>query len=97
MVHPPVPRTVDSRRWGLKLALFTLWLAVSFGVCFHARALQWMVAGWPVGYWVAAQGAVLVFIAIVAVYAWSMNRLEAREASPDVAPREGPRGQAGDG
>jgi cation/acetate symporter len=33
-----------------------------------------MVAGWPLGFWFAAQGSVLVFIAIVAVYAWLANR-----------------------
>jgi putative solute:sodium symporter small subunit len=33
------------------------------------------VGGWPFGYWVAAQGAVLAFIAIVVVYAICMKRL----------------------
>ena len=39
-----------------------------------------MVAGWPFNYWMAAQGAVLVFIAILAFYAWAMNRMVDDEA-----------------
>lgn len=34
---------------------------------------------WPVGFWMAAQGAVLGYLAIVVVYAWLVNRWE-REA-----------------
>lgn len=57
-----------------------VWAAVSFGCCFFARDLQFMVAGWPFNYWMAAQGAVLVFIAILAFYAWAMNRMVDDEA-----------------
>ena len=35
-----------------------------------------VVAGWPLGYWIAAQGGVVVFIGIVVAYGWAMNRLE---------------------
>jgi cation/acetate symporter len=63
-----------TRRWHLHAGLLALWFAVSFGVVFFAHDLQNVVAGWPVGFWLAAQGAVLVFIAIVAVFAWRANR-----------------------
>ena len=46
-----------------------------------ARDLQALViGGWPLGYWIAAQGAVLVFIGIVVVYGWAMNRFERQDA-----------------
>ena len=38
-----------------------------------------VVGGWPLGYWIAAQGAVLVFIAIVVAYGWAMNRFERQD------------------
>ena len=33
--------------------------------------------------WLAGQGAVLVFMGIVVLYAWCMNRAEARSAPPE--------------
>jgi putative solute:sodium symporter small subunit len=59
----------------LKASLLAVWATVSFVCCFFARDLQFMVAGWPFNYWMAAQGAVLVFIVILAFYAWAMNRM----------------------
>ncbi|WP_198968811.1 DUF4212 domain-containing protein [Xylophilus sp. ASV27] len=62
--------------WPLRAALLLVWGAVSFGVCYHARTLQFSVAGWPFGYWMAAQGALLVFIVLVVIYAVVLNRAE---------------------
>ena len=74
------PDLHDGRHLRLKGALLLVWALVSFGVCFFARDLQWMVAGWPLGYWVASQGAVLVFMAIVLVYAVAMSAFERKDA-----------------
>ena len=62
--------------------LLTIWAALTFGVCFFARDLQFMVGYWPFGYWMAAQGVVLAFIAIVVAYAWAMTYLAAEDAGP---------------
>lgn len=67
----------------LKGVLLLVWLVASFGVCFFARDLQFAVRGWPFAYWMAAQGAVLVFIGIVTLYAWVMNHLEDDHAPAD--------------
>jgi len=67
---------LSTRTIILKVTLLVLWATVSFGFCFFARDLDFMVAGWPFNYWMAAQGAVLVFIAILAFYAWAMNRID---------------------
>ena len=69
-------------RWRLHVVLLSLWFAVSFGAVFFVRNLQAVVAGWPVGFWFASQGAVVFFIAIVAIFAWRMNR---RDAAPSTA------------
>ncbi len=74
---------IAQRRWGLHAGLLALWFAASFGVVFFARDLQFVVAGWPVGFWFAAQGSVLVFIAIVVVFAYVVNRREGAESAVD--------------
>lgn len=80
MIYP-----ATTRRWSLHAGLLALWFLASFGVVFFAHDLQWVVAGWPVGYWLAAQGSVLVFIFIVVVFAWLANRREPSEPTLDGA------------
>jgi putative solute:sodium symporter small subunit len=64
-------------------ALLALWIAVTFGVTFHARAFAFDFFGWPFGFWMGAQGALLVYLAIVGLYAAVMNRLD-RDAGEQV-------------
>ena len=63
----------------LTLVLLLVWLLISFGPSFFARDLSMMVGGWPLYFWMAAQGSILLFICIVVIYAWLMNRWEAQE------------------
>lgn len=65
----------------LTAVLLLVWLMVSFGPSFFARDLSVMVGGWPLYFWMAAQGSILLFICIVVIYAWLMNRWEAQEAA----------------
>ena len=58
----------------LRCAGLLVWAVVAFGGSWFARDLQVVVAGWPLNFWIAAQGALLVFIAIVAGWAWWRNR-----------------------
>jgi putative solute:sodium symporter small subunit len=64
----------SPRAWRLRAALLALWAAGSFGVAFFARELDQAVGGWSLNFWLLAQGSVLMFIGIAAVYAWAMNR-----------------------
>ena len=65
------------RNVGLTLALLLLWLLVTFVAPFYARELNTMsFLGFPLGFYMAAQGAVLVDIVVIGVYAWRMNRLD---------------------
>ncbi|MFZ3128864.1 MAG: VC_2705 family sodium/solute symporter [Rhodoferax sp.] len=73
-----------ARFGALHAGLLALWFAVSFGVVFFAHDLQFVVANWPVGFWFAAQGSVVVFIAIVVLFAWLANRREGPEPGFDA-------------
>lgn len=59
--------------------MLSVWLLTSFGPGFFARDLAIEIHGWPLYFWMAAQGSLLIFMAIVVLYAWLMNRWEAEE------------------
>ena len=63
---------VNRLRWSLLL----IWGSVTFGVAFFARDLSFNVLDKPFGFWMAAQGSVLMFLAITWVYALLVNRWE---------------------
>ena len=63
---------VNRLRWTLLL----IWGSVTFGVAFFARDLSFNVLDKPFGFWMAAQGSVLMFLAITWVYALLVNRWE---------------------
>ena len=75
---------LTAHRWRLHAGLLTVWFAASFGVTFFARDLQVSLFGWPVDFWFAAQGAVLVFIGIVVAFAYFANRREVSDAGFDA-------------
>lgn len=70
---------LHQRKRRLTVTLFFIWLITSFGPAFMARDLSFEVLGWPLHFWLVAQGSVLLFILLVAVHAWLMNRWEAQE------------------
>lgn len=75
----------SPRLWPLHVGLLTLWFLASFGIVFFAEDLQTLALGWPIGFWFSAQGSVLIFIALVVVFAWVENRREGPEAGFDHA------------
>jgi putative solute:sodium symporter small subunit len=57
--------------------LLALWLATSFCTVFFARDLAHLsVFGWPLSFYLAAQGASLIYLAIIGAYAWRMRILD---------------------
>ena len=83
---PPPPSrerilAARARHWSrarrLTLVLLGLWLATGFGTVFFARDLAHLsVFGWPLSFYLAAQGSSLGFLAIIGVYAWRMRVLD---------------------
>lgn len=64
--------------------LLLVWLGTGFGTVFFARELsRFELFGWPLSFYMAAQGASLVSLAIIGFYAWRMRRLE-REAQAEA-------------
>lgn len=94
LAGPFPPDLHDVRHLWLKAGLLGVWVLVSFVATYFARDLQHITWGdWPLGYWIAAQGAVLVFIGIVVVYAWAMSRFERQDAAARAAAAHAPGGQ----
>lgn len=56
--------------------LLAAWFCVTFGVAFFARELNFTFLGWPFSFWVGAQGALVVYVLIVAFYAHAMAKLD---------------------
>jgi putative solute:sodium symporter small subunit len=85
MAQPPSttrrPRASRLTHWQrvrrLTAVLLLVWFGVTFGVIFFARELSaFTLLGWPVSFYMAAQGTILIYLAIVAIYAWRMHRLD---------------------
>jgi putative solute:sodium symporter small subunit len=64
----------------LRLVLLSIWALASFGGCYFARDIDALAGGRPLAYWFAAQGVLIIFIALVVIYATVLNRTEAHEA-----------------
>jgi putative solute:sodium symporter small subunit len=66
--------------WGKNLKitglLLALWFFVTFVLGFFARDLTFSFFGWPFSFWVAAQGALVVYCLIIWYYARYMNKLD---------------------
>jgi putative solute:sodium symporter small subunit len=59
--------------------LLVVWLGVNLLVPWFARDLNAVQAfGFPLGFWLAAEGSLLVYLLIIVVYVVAMDRLEAR-------------------
>ena len=88
---PPAPGAsapgsvlLTERLGPLRALLLLMWALGSFGLMYFAADLRWVFGGWPLGYWLAAQGIIVFFVVLVAVYAWIANRAEARQAAQVV-------------
>jgi len=56
--------------------LLAIWFFVTFVVGYFARDLNFTFFGWPFSFWVAGQGALIVYVVIIGYYAYYMNRLD---------------------
>ena len=74
----------DNRRryWRANVRLITIllaiWAAVSYGcsILFVEQLNQFKVGELPMGFWFAQQGSIYVFVVLIFIYAWVMDRLD---------------------
>jgi putative solute:sodium symporter small subunit len=58
--------------------LLSIWFVVSFlcGIVFAESLNQFMLGGFPLGFWFAQQGAIYFFVILIFVYVYLMNKLD---------------------
>ncbi|MEO8170600.1 MAG: sodium/substrate symporter small subunit [Oxalobacteraceae bacterium] len=63
----------------LTTVLLLTWLSITFGGIFFARELSDpTMFGWPVSFYLIAQGIPLIYLLILGIYAWRMRALDRR-------------------
>jgi putative solute:sodium symporter small subunit len=61
----------------LTAILLAIWFVVTFVVSFYARELNAITMfGWPLGFYMGAQGSLIVYVVIIFYYARYMNNLD---------------------
>lgn len=87
MSEPPTEPTGARRAYWrsalrITLCLLLLWLGITLVGSWFAHDLDVLqLGGFPLGFWIASQGLLVIFVLIIALYAWLMDRLDAREAA----------------
>ena len=72
----------DKAYWAsnlkIMIGLLLLWFVVSFGcgILFVDELDQIKIGGFGLGFWFAQQGSIYVFVGIIFVYTFLMNRLD---------------------
>ncbi len=82
------PRIVESidRYWRknmlIMVVLLIIWAVAGLGcgVLLADRLNQFALGGFPLGFWFAQQGSILVFILLILAYSVVLNRLDSRHA-----------------
>ncbi len=79
------PRVVEAidRYWRknvrIMVALLAIWAIAGLGcgVLFADKLNAFSLGGFPLGFWFAQQGSILVFVLLILVYGLVLNRLDA--------------------
>ena len=80
-----------ARYWrtNMKLVglLLVVWFVVSYGagIIFVEPLNEVQLGGFPLGFWFAQQGSILVFIVLILIYCLKMDRIDAAFGAGDDA------------
>lgn len=66
------------RNLRLMVVLLTIWAVVSFGfgILLVEPLNNFVIGGFPLGFWFAQQGSIYTFVILILVYALKMDRLD---------------------
>ena len=57
--------------------LLFVWFVVTFVEAWFARELNaYRFLGFPLGFYMSAQGSLIIYVVLIGIYAWYMNRLD---------------------
>ena len=91
---PPPPQeghTRERTHWRasrhITALLLCAWGGISF-IVYYADSLDFTFFGWPFSFWMAAQGALLVYCLIVWYYARHMDQLDEKYRNTPEAPEQ---------
>jgi len=64
----------------LMVVLLLVWAVVGLGcgVLFADALNAFQIGGYPVGFWFAQQGSIVIFVLLILIYAMSLNGLDAK-------------------
>lgn len=71
-----------SQYWPTVLKLIgsvlVVWFVVSygFGILLAPALNNISLGGYPLGFWFSQQGSMYIFIALIFIYAWKMNKID---------------------
>jgi putative solute:sodium symporter small subunit len=73
--------TPSARYWRrtrlLTFFLSTVWAVLTFGVVFFARQISGLTLfGWPLSFYMAAQGLVFAYLILIGIYVLGMQKLD---------------------
>jgi putative solute:sodium symporter small subunit len=61
----------------LTFVMLVIWILITFGLAWFARELnEFSLFGFPLGFYMAAQGSLLIYLAMIWYYNRRMRRLE---------------------
>jgi putative solute:sodium symporter small subunit len=91
----PAQRRYWHKNLRLTAALLLVWFLITFVGGYHADTLNSVhFLGFPLGFYLFAQGALIAYLVIIALYVGIMNRLDRRwdaeAAAATTAPPQGP-------
>jgi len=60
------------------IILLSIWFSVSYllGIVFVDQLNQIRIGGFKLGFWIAQQGSIYIFVILIFVYVYLMNRLD---------------------
>jgi putative solute:sodium symporter small subunit len=86
-MHSATPdhTSLQSKVRRLTATCLLVWFGVTLAPVWAASHPGWQLWGWPLDFWMAAQGCVLIYLALVSYFAWQVNRWERLAGTSSIA------------